>query len=159
MTTKQTDRDEAISELRARLKPGQEILCVLRHVSRSGMQRVIDLKVIEGGEMRGLGWSAARAVGYQYDTKRDGAILNGCGMDMGFEFVYNLGRALWPDGVPCIGERCHSNDHSNGMKRPPACVACGIAQRSEQHLASCLLHEPLYAKHRDSGYALKSRWV
>lgn len=127
------DQQEAREELRKRLRPGMEILCILRHVSRSGMFRVIDLKVIENGEMRGIGWSAARAMGYKYD-KRDGIPVGGCGMDMGFHLVYNLGYALWPDGFDCIGrdKHCPSNDHSN-----------------REH----------NAHHRDGGYALRSRWV
>ena len=143
MSASKTDRDEAITELRARLKPGQEILCVLRHVSRSGMQRVIDLKVIEGGEMRGLGWSAARALDMRYDTKREGIVVGGCGMDMGFAIVYELGAALWRDGFNCVAAgpdvsktspymACPSNDHAN-----------------REH----------NSRHRDGGYALKSRWV
>jgi hypothetical protein len=135
------DRDEARAELRARLKPGQEILCVLRSVSRSGMSRVIDLKVIEDGEMRGLGWTAARALGDKYDTKAEGIKVPGCGMDMGFHIVYSLSSVLWRDGFDCIGtgpagrtegRPCPSNDHSN---------------RDPSH------------HHRDGGYALRSRWV
>ena len=29
-----------------------------------------------------------------------GLVIGGCGMDMGFHVVYNLGRAMWPDGTP-----------------------------------------------------------
>lgn len=99
MTAKEKDRDEARAELRSRLRPGQEVFCILRHCSRSGMQRVIDLKIIEDGEMRGIGWTAARAMGNRYDTKRDGIVIGGCGMDMGFALVYNLGATLWPKGT------------------------------------------------------------
>ena len=130
----QADRDEAINELRARLKPGQEVLCILRHVSRSGMQRVIDLKVIENGELRGIGWTAARALGYRHDDKRDGVIVDGCGMDMGFSLVYNLSSAIWRDGFDCLGREnhCPSNDHSN--------------REHNEH-------------HRSGGYALRTRWI
>ena len=139
MTTKEKDKAEARDELRARLKPGMEVLCVLRHVSRSGMQWVIDLKILEDGELRGIGWTAARALGDRYDTKRDGIVVGGCGMDMGFHLVYSLASVLWREGFDCIGlakrgdERgCPSNDHSN-----------------REH----------NAHHRDGGYALRSRWV
>jgi hypothetical protein len=94
------DREEALTRLRGLLKPGQEVLCVLRHASRSGMQRVIDLKVIVDGEMHGIGWSAAIAMGDRFDPKREGIVVGGCGMDMGFALVYNLGATLWPDGTP-----------------------------------------------------------
>ena len=32
--------------------------------------------------------------------KTGGLRVSGCGMDMGFHVVYNLGYALWPDGTP-----------------------------------------------------------
>ena len=147
MSASKTDRDEAITELRARLKPGQEILCVLRHVSRSGMQRVIDLKIIEGGEMRGLGWSASRALGYRFDDKRDGIVVGGCGMDMGFAIVYELGAALFREGFDCIGTTDEKNACSptNCQWRP--CPSNDHSNREHN------------AHHRDGGYALKSRWV
>lgn len=140
------DRDEARAELRARLKPGQEILCVLRHVSRSGMQRVIDLKVIEDGELRGLGWSAARAMEDRYDTKRDGIVVGGCGMDMGFALVYNLGATLWPDGFDCIGV---GGDVSNINSSNPDGRCPSNYHGNREH----------GAHHVDGGYALRSRWV
>ncbi len=126
------DMKEAREELRKVLKPGMEVLCIMRHVSRSGMFRVIDLKVIVNGELRGIGWTAARAMGAKYDTKRDGIPVGGCGMDMGFHLVYNLGRSLWELGFDCVGEHCPSNDHTNRENN---------------------------AQHRNGGYALRSRWV
>ena len=42
-TAKQSRELETVNALRTFLKPGDEILTVLRHVSRSGMSRSIDL--------------------------------------------------------------------------------------------------------------------
>ena len=82
------------------LKPGDTVFTVLRHVSKSGMLRRIDAYVFRNGEpvylsgmIEALG-VAKRATGY-----KDGLVMRGCGMDMGFALVYNLGRALWPDGT------------------------------------------------------------
>ena len=49
MATKaqQAEQTEALKRLRAWIKPGDTIHCVLRHVSRSGMLRVIDLLKVE----------------------------------------------------------------------------------------------------------------
>ena len=118
---------EAIRELRKLLKPGDTVYTILRHCSRSGMQRVIELvipyikyheeyplkpgsdyardydaepkRVKVGPQVRIIGGWAARAMGYSRSKKYDGIITNGCGMDMGFELVYNLGRTLWPKGT------------------------------------------------------------
>lgn len=39
--------------------------------------------------------------------------MNGCGMDMGFSLVYDLGRVLFRDNFRCIGKGCPSSDHDN----------------------------------------------
>lgn len=68
--------------------------------------------------------------------KGDALVVNGCGMDMGFHVVYELGYTLYGrDGFICIGERCPSNDHSNGDRdyTPHA--------------------------HTDGGYALRYEWL
>jgi len=111
--------------------------CILRHVSRSGMLRVIDLvKLDEPPNVLSIGYSAAEAMGDRYDRDREGIRISGAGMDMGFALVYNLGRTLWPEGFPCVGERCPSNDHSNGDRDYSGTTT-----------------------HHDGGYALRHRWL
>lgn len=114
------------------LKPGDTICCVLRHVSSSGMSRRIDFYVTKNNELVYLSGYIGSLLGYRRGAK-DGLVVSGCGMDMGFEVVYNLGRALWPGGFVCIGDNCRSNDHSNGDRnRKP---------------------------HQHSDYALKYNWI
>lgn len=95
------ERDEAIRTLKQdiKLKPGETVWTVLRHVSASGMSRTIDLFVIRDKRPRRISHLVARAVGYGFDRDRMGIKSQGGGMDMGFEAVYNLGYALWPKGV------------------------------------------------------------
>jgi len=90
----------AIDELRAMLKPGDTVYTTLKHVSRSGMMRVIDLRVMRNNEPLRISWSVAQAIGYTYDNKHEGVKITGCGMDMGFSLVYTLGSVLWPNGTP-----------------------------------------------------------
>lgn len=97
MTTK-SEKQEAIAELRKMLKPGDTVRTILRHRSASGMSRVIDVYIIRKNEPLRLTWKVGKAVGYSYDQKHEGLRVHGCGMDMGFDVVYNLGRALWPEG-------------------------------------------------------------
>ena len=134
MTRKDAERQEAIGRLREWLKPGDTVYCVLRHVSRSGMQRSISFLGIEDGRHVDYTYNVGKALDYRFDQNNDGLKVTGCGMDMGFHVVYNLGRALFPDGFDCIGEerRCPSNDHSNRENN---------------------------AHHKDGGYALLSRWI
>lgn len=80
------------------LKPGSKVITVLRNVSRSGMSRRIDLYTVYKGDMVYLSHAAAVVMGYPRPT--DGIKVGGCGMDMGFHLVYNLGKTLWPKGTP-----------------------------------------------------------
>ena len=99
MKKSEQQKNEAIEELRAMLKPGDEVITILRHVSKSGMSRDISLFIIHNGQMRAITWNAAKALGYPLkDACGSHAIrVGGCGMDMGFHLVYNLGRVLFPD--------------------------------------------------------------
>src|SRR4051812_45826422 len=102
-----TEKEQALENLRNWIKPGSTVYTVLRHRSASGMSRVISLVVILPAEKKGEAprivhpnWAAAKVLGRTIATKNgsDGIRVGGCGMDMGFELVYSLGRALWPNG-------------------------------------------------------------
>ena len=96
MAVSKKEQQEARERLRKWIKPGDTIYCILRHVSRSGMTRVIDLvKVSDDGEILRIGYNAAKAVGWPYDREREGVRVSGCGMDMGFHLVYCLAHALF----------------------------------------------------------------
>ncbi len=140
-TQKNAQKSEALARLQEWLKPGDTVYTILDHVSASGMTRHIRLVLMksDGERVTDLhpNHAAATVLGLR-QAKRDGLIISGCGMDMGFEIVYQLGRALWPNGVPCTGNRdtCRSNDHSNGDR---------------EYVTSKM--------HHDSGYALNQRWL
>jgi hypothetical protein len=81
------------------LKPGDAVYCIVRSVSASGMSRTISLFVIDGEHFSDVTHSAAIVMGDK--LAKNGALrVNGCGMDMCFATVYNLGRYLWPNGTP-----------------------------------------------------------
>ena len=125
-------KEEARARLLEVLKPGDTVYCILRHVSRSGMMRRISVVVFKDNEPHFLDASAADLLGIGGVQGGDGVRVGGCGMDMGFHLVYKLSAALWPNGFDCIGSKCRSSDHSNGVK----------------------------AKHHtNSGYALKQSWL
>lgn len=97
-----------IRELKRLLKPGDTVYCMLEgEPSRSGMFRRISFKLARVGRVYGGGRKPyihditgyiARILGYRID-KRGGIGVSGCGMDMGFAVVYELGAALWPKGT------------------------------------------------------------
>lgn len=93
--------EQAKAHLCTVLKPGQTVYTILNHCSASGMSRSISV-VVGGkdGEIEKLDYWIARAKGEHIDPKHGGIKMNGCGMDMGFSLVYNLGCMLWPTGTP-----------------------------------------------------------
>lgn len=98
MNAKQTERNEAIDRLKEILHPGDTVYTVLRHVSRSGMYRVVSVYAIADNEPRWLSNLVATAIGFRFDNKHDAVGVGGCGMDVGFEIVYNLSRVLFQNG-------------------------------------------------------------
>ena len=81
------------------LKSGTTIYTVLRHVSRTGMQRSIQLQVVVDRDIVDISWSAAALLDASLDAKRGGIKISGCGMDMGLALVHNLGMVLWLQGT------------------------------------------------------------
>ena len=100
--TQQVEQEELIDTLRTTLKPGDTVYTVLRHVSRSGMYRLIDLYKISNNTIIYLsGYVGPLLEGR--DPKTGACKASGCGMDMGFHLVYNLGSILFPDGFAVSG--------------------------------------------------------
>lgn len=121
--------------LRALLKPGDTVYTILRHVSPSGMSRVISLIAIHDNQPRCIDSYVVSISDYRYDPRHSGLKIGGGGMDMGFHLVYSLSSALFHGGFDCIGPDCPSNDHMNGDRD--------------------------YSPHRhsDGGYALLHSWL
>ena len=135
---------QALERLRAAIEPGDTLYTVLRHRAPSGMSRAVDVYAIRPDPERGPRavhrywlsyWIAAAGIG-RWSERYEAVTIGGCGMDVGFEIVYSLGRILWPDGGPCTGPACHSNDHSNGDRDyTPGRI------------------------HSDGGYTLRQEWI
>ena len=175
-SAKQKERDEAIERLREWIKPGDTVYTILRHVSRSGMQREVSLKLFKDRELPyHLDGNVAAALGNRIG-KHDGVIVSGCGMDVGFELVYNLGRVLFPGGVSAQCTRCnlypvhHEDDgkvipNRDGNGDLYAYGPCSGWNRDTEPEGEFLGHsfrgrngdrgpwEP------DGGYALQQRWL
>ena len=135
MKYSKTDLDPARARLLDLLPPGTRVYVKLNHTARSGMFRVLDLFTIHGGELIRITHDVCILLEESYNSRHEGLPAHGCGMDMGFDAVYRLGRALYPDGFTCPGETCRSNDHVNGDRsRSP-------------HL------------HTSGGYALHHTWI
>jgi hypothetical protein len=151
---------EAKAKLRAWLKPGDTVYTILRHVSRSGMQRHISVVLIRpDGTILHPNHATAAAIGARLNkpgTGYDAVIRSGCGMDMGYDTVYNLSAALFPQGFGCIGEGCPSNDHSNGDRDYTPHNAALVA---ELQAAGVGIDLGANHWHKDGGYALRHRWL
>lgn len=81
------------------VKPGTTVYTQLHSVSKSGMSRRISLKAVRDGQIADITYPAAILMGDKVSDK-GGIVVTGCGMDMGFALVYNLGHYLWSNGTP-----------------------------------------------------------
>jgi hypothetical protein len=93
-------KQQCITELKALIKPGSIVSTLLKNINSSGMQRQISFYIVDprDNEINNIDYYLAIIT----DTKqsKSGALtVNGCGMDMGFSVVYNLGSILWPTGT------------------------------------------------------------
>ena len=95
MSTQTESRDYLLSIL----KPGDTVYTRVNHVARSGMMRVIDLYVIRENEPLRITWHVCNVLGSTYNRKHEGLRMDGCGMDMCFAAVYELGSCLWREGT------------------------------------------------------------
>jgi hypothetical protein len=98
MTRRSTaERQEYLQQLRDMLKPGDTLYTVLRHVSRSGMSRRIDVYAIRDNRPVWLSGRAAVVIGWSIDLDKSGIRVAGCGMDMGFHLVDTISAELFRD--------------------------------------------------------------
>lgn len=101
MNKKNTERREAIVELRGLLAPGFTVYTILRSVSRSGMSRNISPVYLSRNEAGAwpynIAWKAGRAIDAPVvESMGHFAVkIGGAGMDMGFHLVYNLAWAVF----------------------------------------------------------------
>lgn len=99
--TKKQEQERAQTKVKECLletiKPGDPVYCILRHVSRSGMLRAIDLYIIVNNQPVHIGLSAAVVMGHRFSRKHDGILVGGAGMDMGFALVSTLAYYLFGD--------------------------------------------------------------
>lgn len=103
MARTKAQQEEARERLREWLQPGDVVYTILKHVSSSGMNRRIAVKLIranpewEGGvEIRDLTWNVAQALGWRFHEPSESISVTGCGQDMGFHLVYTLASVLFP---------------------------------------------------------------
>lgn len=87
-----------IDRLRELVPRGTRVFTILRRAARSGMSREIGLVVMSNGRPLHPNWLACQVLGLRQGD-RDGIVVRGCGMDMGFAVVTDLAQALYAD--PC----------------------------------------------------------
>ncbi len=149
---KASHRAECIESLRLALRPGDRITCTVMRVSRSGMSRTIMLQIpqrYEDGRLyiRDISYMVAHAIGERFDG--EGVVMTGCGMDMRFAAVYNLGRVLFRDGFGIEGAKDGKRRRPKSRKSAAQMVRNGWVFRGRNGDAS--------GWDTDGGYALDYR--
>jgi hypothetical protein len=96
---------EAAIYLHKLLKPGDTVYTVLRNVAKSGMSRTLSVFVLgywpgtRKVRILDVTRAVAKVAGFSIVKNQFELRVHGCGMDAGFEVVYNLGHALWAKGT------------------------------------------------------------
>lgn len=98
-------RQQIITRLKKSIKPGTTVYTKLEAVASSGMSRRLSVYIVKPADdyqdshIADITHSVAQACGYSLTNGKSGLTVKGCGMDAGFDVVYNLGRNLWPNGT------------------------------------------------------------
>lgn len=121
------DRSEARARLLAWLAPGSRVATLVRHVSRTGMSREISLYMatLDDGkpEITCLDYWVTRLLDLKIGP-HGGIVMGGCGMDMGFKLVYDLGSMMWPNGT----------DHPHGRRNGEPDTTGGYALKHDRSM-------------------------
>lgn len=104
----------AIAFLKKTLKPGKTVYTTVKHVSKSGMSRDIAVFIAYKGAIKDISWHVANALGYKR-SDNGGVKIGGCGMDMGFALVYNIGHKLFPKGFKLAKGQYGRNGDKSGF--------------------------------------------
>lgn len=123
---KDQERQEAINTLLKWLKPNDIVYTDVKSVSSSGMSRQIACYVayhVDGDKPRikDITWFVSKVCDLKIGSK-GGLVVGGCGMDMAFSVVYNLGRTLWPNGTP--------EPHGRRNGEPDSCGGYALKKES-----------------------------
>lgn len=92
-------REQAKKYLLSIVKPGDTVHTILRHVSSSGMSRRISVIANTRQGPCDISGHVAELLDMRRNDRDGALVVGGCGMDMGFHVVYNLGLSLWPKGT------------------------------------------------------------
>lgn len=97
-TFKKLKHEQDRTEMLKSIKPKDTVWTDVVSVSASGMSRTIKFYIVDSGRIRDVSGYVASLTDSTW-AKNGGVKFDGCGMDMGFQGVYLLGKALWPNGT------------------------------------------------------------
>lgn len=111
------EQKEAYKFLRKHLKPGTKVYTEVTHVSSSGMSRAIRPFIIIKNQPCDLTRYIDRLGLFKRNKKYDGLWVGGCGMDMTFHVVYELGSVLYPRGFKLSKGQYGRNGDNSGFDK------------------------------------------
>ena len=94
------EREEIKQQLKKELKNCKTLYTIVDHVSQSGMTRDIRVFLIKNNKPLNISYKVAKVLNQKQGRNKWLAAVRvqGCGMDMGFNTVYNLSHCLFGDG-------------------------------------------------------------
>lgn len=136
------------------LKPGTTVYTIMRFVSRTGATHSVSLVAAKGGTILPLDdIMVSSGMKLTPDNKFGGFKFTVSGYDTGKIAVYDLSRALYPNGFPCLGtEKCQSPEHEEYQPIIDAKRGGGKIKNPRKNYAKG-------NKHTDGGFALLQEWL
>lgn len=96
------------------LPPGTKVYTIVKHVSRSGMMRRILPFIILNGEPYDLSWHISKLGLFDRKYPNEELTVYGCGIDMCFHVVYELGNVLYSEGFKLAKGQYGRNGDTSG---------------------------------------------
>ena len=91
-------RETALHTLRDMIAHGSTIYVLLRHRNELGTCRWLEFYHIHDGTLKRITWDVAVAIQGEYCREHDALTVEGTGLDVGYESVDTLSRALYGTG-------------------------------------------------------------
>ena len=109
--------EQATEFLSKHIPAGTKVYTKIVHRSASGSTRTVAVYIVIDNEIQEISGYVARLTGYPINDKVYGIKVSGYGFDAGFDIVYALGSALFPDGFAIPEGQTGRNGNTSGFDK------------------------------------------
>ena len=93
------EKERELKKLQDWIKPDQKVWTKVTHIAQSGMSRSIEPYIVVGRDIINITYSESVVLDLPIHQRHGGVKIPGCGMDMGFKLIDDLGYVLYGKGA------------------------------------------------------------